>query len=326
MPSLQAPKSFYTPSYGERSLERISVCTEDNAVNVQRTWSDIYLASNAPVRTGRTWGSKKAAKAPVEAVPELKTQPPTSISQEYGKDQFLLMRQCMMDAGQFEKPARGNRLMCMEAPSTEASPSVGRSQKLSTESLCSTIDTLSDTSEEPDAASSSSADLVSIGAPPGLQGMLRVNAPEFVPSTLWCPEEPPCASFPETLLDPMPPAQASDVAVLGTTPLVNITEMPGGLRWEQDSCASKKVFGTTPLVNITEIPGGLRWEDDAWQSHSVALSGVDVDLCQASVEHPGMYTVAELLQEADRRTQEWRQYCGLAPIKFDDFPPQGCSF
>lgn len=234
-----------------------------------------------------------------------------------------------MDAGRLEQPASGNHLMCKEAPSTEASPSVGRvdgPQKLSTESMCSTIDTLSDTSEEPDAASSSSADLVSIGAPPGLQGMLRVNAPEFVPSTLWCPEERPCASSPETLLEPTPPAQASDVAVLGTTPLVNITEMPGGLRWEQDSCANKKVFGTTPLVNITEIPGGLRWEENPWHSHSMALSGADVELSQASLEHPGMYTVAELLQEADRRTQEWRQYCGLAPIKFEDFPPQRFSF
>lgn len=282
---------------------------------MQRTWSDMHLTQTAPVRTGRTWGSKKAAKQSVETA---RAQPAASTSPTYGREEFLLLRQCLMDAGRIETPAKGSRFMCIESPPTESSPSVNRLKKLSTESMCSTIDTLSDTSEEPDAASSSSADLAMVGAPPGLQGTLRMDAPEFVPSTSWSSELH-CAAFPANAADSIDIAPEADVPVLGTTPHVKITDIPGGLRWEEDQVApvaAVAFLGTTPLVKITDIPGGLRWEEDQWHGHSVASN----DFCDGSFKHGGMYSAADLLQEADRRTQEWRLYCGLAQTKFEDFP------
>lgn len=230
----------------------------------------------------------------------------------------------MIDAGRIERPAQESRLMCKEALSAEASSVVCRSTKRSVDSMCSTstIDTLSDTSDEPDGASSSSFDLslASVGPPPGLSASLRVNAPEFVPSTMWRAE----TKCPAAVAEAMSFAPVSEGPVLGTKPHVNITEMPGGLRWEEDASAPDvktfapvsdgPVLGTAPHVNITEMPGGVRWEENPW--HTAA----GVDSMGRHLKHHGVhYTAAELLREADRRTQEWRQYCGLAPMQFEDF-------
>lgn len=169
------------PKHGEHRPEKESVSAIRR--RFQQTWSDIYLSAKAPPppKTGRTWGSKKAA-APLEesTVNHMPQLLPGACAAAYGRDEFLLMRQCMLDAGKLTPSTNTYRLSCVWSLSEEKSRSVTGIRKLSlgntfsTEStVSSTIDTRSNHSDELGSASTSvkswiPTDLSSVGLPPGL--------------------------------------------------------------------------------------------------------------------------------------------------------------
>jgi len=123
-----------------------------------------------------------------------KAQPPQCLTKAYGREELLLLRQRIIEARGFGDSAVGSgSLRCIKRQTRGTSPSCELLKELSSDSICSTTDTLSDTSDEHD-ASFNSLDLTSIGAPPGLEHFLhssssefaasdalRASAPEFIP-------------------------------------------------------------------------------------------------------------------------------------------------
>jgi len=307
----------------KQCLDGQQLASADHKVAVRRpSWSDIYLAAEPPVRTGRTWGSKKVAGAG-GVVPEQTVESPKPNSNAYGREEFLLMRQLMMDTCNLEKSDDKHRLMCVRSPSKVLPASVNRLSKLTTDSICSTIDTLSDTSDDQDFASTST-EVTSVAAP-GIHDALRADAPEFVPKHLVPDRTASLATFewhdaastssdstsvaaiggtndalrahaPEFVPQNLPPVHAEHTACLGTTPDI----VPNGA-----------IFSTTPPLHVIgEVfaPGG--WPD--FFDHRL----------HRHLEHP-VYTVAEIaeyLAAADLRTLEWQRYCGLAPIAPSTLP------
>jgi hypothetical protein len=210
----------------------------------------------------------------------------------------------MIDTGRFEKPIVGARLMCIRTPPElelhEESSCCKPTQKLpndirgshDSEDSHSTIDTLSDASDDHESASSA-AESTSVECQAGSQGTLRANAPEFVPGVEVLANFGPSAFVGTDLKSDLAPQ------ILATgPPLPPLPHMSGnqfatagigdGL-WNCENCpADASLF----------LPA-------SWDYHG---------------EQPDMHSVADFLEEADRRMLEWRQYCGLTATLPESFP------
>jgi hypothetical protein len=109
-----------------------------------------------------------------------KAQPAERYTRAYGREELLLFRQRLLEASGLGDLAVDNGgLRCIQTQKKQASPTFASLKELSTDSICSTTDTLSDISEEHE-TSSTSADLTSIGAPPGLEHPLQASASDFI--------------------------------------------------------------------------------------------------------------------------------------------------
>jgi len=125
-------------------------------------------------RTGRKWKSAKTTKPAAE---EGTTTTLATVS--YGRESLLLVRQQMLE--KFMLPSVAKRADLASASAADLQSS-SPAQKPSMSSSCSTVDTLSDVSDEHDPTSCSfekSAD--EVGAPLGQFSSLRANAVDFVP-------------------------------------------------------------------------------------------------------------------------------------------------
>lgn len=380
-PTLAPAASCITgfPKHGEHRPEKESVSAIRR--RFQQTWSDIYLSSNAPPKTGRTWGSKKvAARLEESTLNHMAQSPPDPCVAEYGRDEFLLTRQCMLEAGKLKQSTDTHRLRCMWAPSDEKLRSVTGTRKLSLgkifsmeSTVSSTIDTRSNNSDEHGSAFTSvkswiPTDLSAVGLPPGLSDapdqllmnrllMERSAAPDedsassssetgsdsegtrhanyhcISPSMKYCkkvlreqgtlqPNAPLCipglrASAPEFFPSTQPQ----------TTDCLDCEEeaMPNRLVVEDG-----QVFSPSRRVIEKEfMPGGVFWVENPHSSMMPPMPPV-LDffdgVVSPQVEQPVMYSAEALLAEADRRTFEWRQYCGLMPEVSPNALPESLGF
>lgn len=192
-------------------------------------------------KTTRVWSSKHAESLPqVPLVPADNVfQPPAEQAQAYDKETFLFVRQRMIDAG--ESGETSQKYSCPTAMkafagiqtqvSEEAILSGKPSKKLSTNSVCSTNDALSETSEDHD-ASSSVGELPLVEGLAGGQGTLRASAPEFVPHA--------AASVPDLMENVSP-------QILSSTPV-----SPWG--WASGSNISDAGFFHRALKSHAEMP------------------------------------------------------------------------
>jgi len=407
-PTLAPAASCITgfPKHGEHRPEKESVSAIRG--RFQQTWSDIYLSSKAPPKTGRTWGSKKAAAHLEEStLNHIAQLPPDPCAAEYGRDEFLLMRQCMLDAGKLKPSTDTHRLRCMSSDGKLRR--ITRTRKLSLgnifsmeSTVSSTIDTRSNHSDEQGSASTSvkswiPTDLSSVGLPPGLsdapaqllmnrllmersaapdedsasssnemgsasegsrhsnyqcispsmkyckkvlreQGTLQPNAPLFIPGLRASAPEFFPSKQPQTgdCLDCEEEAMPNRFVVEDGqvfSPSRRVIEkefMPGGVFWEDEEEVMPRVQAMpdrllvedgivySPSRRVLEndfMPGGVFWEENPRSGMMPPIPPLADFL--AHIEQPVMYSAEDLLAEADRRTNEWQQYCGLMP----DVPP-----
>jgi len=143
---------------------------------------------------------------------------------------------------------------------------------------------------------------------------LRASAPEFFPSKqpqvadcLDCEEE----AMPNRLV-------VEDGQVFSPSRRVIEKEfMPGGVYWEDEE-------EVMPLVQA--MPDRLLVEDGKVYSPSRRV--LENDFMPGGVfwEQPVMYSAEDLLAEADRRTNEWQQYCGLMPEVPPNALPESLGF
>lgn len=157
---------------------------------------------------------------------------------------------------------------------------------------------------------------------------LRASAPEFFPSTqpqtadcLDCEEE----AMPNRLV-------VEDGQVFSPSRRVIEKEfMPGGVFWEEEEEVMPRVQAMpgrllvedgnvySPSRRLLEndfMPGGVFWEENPRSSIMPPIPPVPDffdSVVIPLVEQPVMYSAEDLLAEADRRTIEWQQYCGLMP-------------
>lgn len=170
---------------------------------------------------------------------------------------------------------------------------------------------------------------------------LRASAPEFFPSTrpqttdcLDCEEE----AMPNRLV-------VEDGQVFSPSRRVIEKEfMPGGVFWEDEEevmplvqampdrllVEDGKVYSPSRRVLENDfMPGGVFWEENLHSSRMPPMPPV-LDffdgIVSAQVEQPVMYSAEALLAEADRRTFEWRQYCGLMPEVSPNALPESLGF
>lgn len=109
-------------------------------------------------------------------------QPAECCTRAYGREKLLLFRQRILEASRLGDPAVDNGgLRCIQRRTKQPSPTFDVLKELSTDSICSTTDTLSDISDEHE-TSANAADLTSIGAPPGLDHPLQATASDFISS------------------------------------------------------------------------------------------------------------------------------------------------
>lgn len=232
-PTLKA-RSYYPPKVVEQS----------QSPNLAQTESapGLTLIQSKINRNGRVWGSKKAACAPqqdadaadsmiqIDANMEKAFQPQCSDAHSYAKEEFLLVRQRMMDRGAIEEAVSGSgRLLCRQHQSNEAQvhlavPRDKFLKTLSTGSVCSTTDALSEASEqhegsslseEQDATSSSITELPVVEA---VQVTLRAGAPEFVPCATTSASETVNRAVPGHILSSMPVCQPHISPIAHGTP------------------------------------------------------------------------------------------------------------
>lgn len=311
----------WRPSLNARSYYPQSKAVEDGLGNKLVRRGRLPCTEGALVRRGclevssevtpagshsrRVWGPKSASPSQdVTVIEDQRAKSPEPQATAYGKEELLIVRQRMLDNGSMRKWKRmqangmlGNgELMCKEVRVSDAEPSGKPSKKLSTDSECSTTDTLSDTSEEHDVTLSLTESPVV-----ALPVTLRASAPEFVPhvsTSAPCLEQHVNAPIPQQVLSSTPVWRA---AIAPFPHGANSGFLCGGSLWGQGSShhGSSTVFGLFPA-----------------------------SLTSCMQEPPKV----DVLEAASQRYVEWRKYCGLTTTMHDGIPhsfqsrdAHGCS-
>jgi len=272
-PSLKAVSFYPAPKMIEQHPERSFAFD----CNVQQEADAVGQRSVEVVKNGRVWRSKKEDSL-AEAL-SAKLQDSEAVTRAYCKEELLLVRQHMRDANALRKPVIGME----KSVSAKEYSQTKFLAKTSTNSVCSTVDSRSDTTDDHDAVSSLT-DMSLTDAAPETLGNLRANAPEFVPSDKVLAESGHTSCLSSTFGTSL---QAANNQIFSSTPVST-----SGLSRALETGSSQNSF----------LHGPAWWDCSMDCSYSGNVYHQNI-----SHAHDGSDAV-DLLEAAFDRCSEWRNY------------------
>lgn len=214
----------------------------------------------------------------------------------------------MINAGAMDKALDANlRSLRMGEQGDDGLSRAKPSKRPSTDSVCSTVDTLSDTSDDHD-ANSRSMEVTCGDVPADISSTLRANAPEFVPHV--------AASTPSLVQDLDSPSLCE---LWSSTPVCS----------GEDSLLCLPLWGESPCCNNMD-PTFLHSGDVT----NPAVLGFDSScyLGEAIMSDVHIPVVNDGLEAVSQRYLEWHHYCGLtglegysSPQSFSHLDAHSCS-